>query len=203
MWRPTFRPWCIGRGQKHRRAATVAGFSGRAGEDNEKTRAVRAADEVLVPGDLPAAGHLSRAGTQRRGIRAGTGRGLSHCERGTHLSTGERSQELLFPTSVGDAGQHVDVALVGCRDIHRRRAEQGVTGLLENRRAVHHVEPKPAIFDRRVRREHARIACRLLQFDPDQVTARRCDVTAMGIFDRKHQIADECPGALRQGGHRC
>ena len=84
-----------------------------------------------------------RAGGQRRRVRARPGCGFGHGERRADVAAGERREELLLLLRVGDVREHVHVALVGRRDVQRRRAEQRVARRLEHRRAVDMSRPWP------------------------------------------------------------
>ena len=77
-----------------------------------------------------------RAGRQRRGVRPGPGCGLGHGERGADVAAGEWFEVALLLLWVGDVREHVHVALVGCGDVQRGRAEQRVPAGLEDDGAI-------------------------------------------------------------------
>ena len=143
----------------------------------------------------------TRAGGQRRRVRACPGRRLGHRERRAHVAARERLEILLLLLRVGHDGEQVHVSLIRCRDVHGCRAEQRVPRLLEDRSPVRHSQAVAPVGGRRVRREDPGIPGGLLQLDPQRFTARGGDVTVVRVLERQHRLTDEATGADSQVLH--
>ncbi len=174
----------VGVDEEHRRAAVGLGDA-----DRER-RAERSGDEPLGAVDHVVRPVAARGGAQHRGVGTGAGRRFGHRDHRAHVARGERAQVAFLLRVVRDDFEQVHVALVGRRDVERRRAEQAVSGGLEDRRSSPVIEPQAPVLAADVRHEDAG-RFRLGTQIGDQPGRRLAAVLAELVLARDHLVANE------------
>ena len=96
--------------------------------------------------------------------------------------------------------EQVDVALVGCVDVERHRAEQRAARSLEDRCPLGHAQAETAAVDRTVRRQQPLVPCAGLEASAQGLTARCLDVSVVLVLDGEYLASYVRRGRRDDGG---